>query len=98
MNVGERLIYFRELRGYTTNKLANEAGISQSFLRDVELSKKNITVEYLSLLCDALKITLKDFFDYNNNNSINNEQLLELINKLSSEQKTHLAEFLKYIR
>lgn len=96
MNVGERLIYFRELRGYTTNKLANEAGISQSFLRDVELSKKNITVEYLSILCDTLKITLKDFFDYNKD-FVTDDELLKLINKLSHEQKNHLAEFLKFI-
>lgn len=37
------------------------AGISQSYLRDVELGNKNPTVEVLSYLCDALGISLLDF-------------------------------------
>ena len=48
MNVGERIKELREKRGLTVNKLANLAGISQSYLRDVELGNKNPTVETLS--------------------------------------------------
>ena len=44
MNVGERIKELREKRGLTVNKLANLAGISQSYLRDVELGNKNPTV------------------------------------------------------
>ena len=54
MNVGERIKELREKRGLTVNKLANLAGISQSYLRDVELGNKNPTVETLSYFCDAL--------------------------------------------
>ena len=61
MNVGERIRYFRTLKGYTTNKLANLSGISQSYLRDVELGNKNPTIETLSYVCDALNISLQDF-------------------------------------
>ena len=63
MDVSERIRFFREQKKMTVNKLANQAGISQSFLREVELGRKKPTVETLSLLCDALGITLRDFFD-----------------------------------
>ena len=63
MEVGKRITELRTNRGLTTNKLANLCGLSQSFVRSVELGEKGITVEKLSLLCDALDISLRDFFD-----------------------------------
>lgn len=61
MDVAARLIALREARGYTTNRLANLAGVSQSFVRDIERRAKRPTVETLSLLCDALGVSLRDF-------------------------------------
>ena len=92
MNVGERLKELREKSGYTVNKLANMAGISQSYLRDIELGNKNPTVETLSYFCDALNISLKDFFDTDNNEI--SPLLMTAISGLSDEQQKKLAEFL----
>ena len=61
--IGERIKYFRMQKGYSTNKLANESGISQSYLRDIELQNKNPTIEIIYLICKTLGITLKQFFD-----------------------------------
>lgn len=97
MNVGERIKYFRTIKGYTTNKLANMAGISQSYLRDVELGNKNPTIEVLSYVCDALDIALHDFFDEQTQNTIQNDPLIEKIYQLSPEQKKHLLNFLNSI-
>ena len=65
MNVGNRIKEFRGQKGLSTNKLANLAGVSQSYLRDVELGKKNPTVETLSYICFALNISLQKFFTVN---------------------------------
>ena len=62
INVGQRITELRKAKNYTTNKLANLSGISQSYLRDVELGKKNISVEFLSYICESLNISLSDFF------------------------------------
>jgi transcriptional regulator with XRE-family HTH domain len=98
MNVGKRITYFREQRSITTNKLANMAGLSQSFIRDVELSNKSITIDNLAIVCDALKITLKDFFDEPPENAdALNKELTTLIDRLTSEQKARLIEFLRLI-
>ena len=40
MDIAARIKFFREQKGYTVNKLANLAGISQSYLRSVELGQK----------------------------------------------------------
>ena len=63
-SIGARIAHLREAKRLKPqNRLANNCGLSQSFLRSVELGEKGITVENLALVCDALGITLKDFFD-----------------------------------
>lgn len=89
MDVGKRIVNLRVKQDMSTNKLANLAGISQSYLRDIELGKKQPTVEYLSYICDALKISLKDFFDEGKD-----KELEISISKLSEIQQSKLIEFL----
>ena len=93
-NVSERIKYFREKRGLTVNALANLAGISQSYLRELELGNKNPTVEYLEYICDALKISLVDFFDADDTHN----DLYEAIDSLTDKQKKRLLDFLESIK
>ncbi|MBO5906593.1 MAG: helix-turn-helix transcriptional regulator [Clostridia bacterium] len=92
-DVSKRIKELREKSGLTVNGLANLAGISQSYLRDIELGNKKPTVEYLEYICDALKISLVTFFDF----SSNDDELLSLIARLTAKQKDKLAAFLKSI-
>ncbi len=92
MNVGQRLKILREMKGLTVNKLANNAGLSQSFLRDIELGNKNPTVETLTLFCEALDISLSDFFSEENTEI--NPFLISAIKKLSTSQQQTLSEFI----
>lgn len=90
-NIGKRITYFRQQKNITVNKLANIAGISQSYLRDIELGKKQPTVEYLSYICDALNVSLAAFFtDDNDSNTLNS-----LFNKLNPHQQQSLMDFLQ---
>ena len=61
MDIGKRIAYFREQKGYSVNKLANLSGVSQSYLRDIELENKNPTVAFLTIVCNALGISLQDY-------------------------------------
>ncbi|MGN0585805.1 MAG: helix-turn-helix domain-containing protein [Oscillospiraceae bacterium] len=92
INVGERLVYLRKLKGITTNKLANIAGVSQSHLREIERGSKNPTVETLSYFCDALGISLADFFGQDDRDI--NPLLASAVKKLTDSQQIKLAEFL----
>lgn len=98
MDVAERVTWFRKKKGITVNKLANEAGISQSYLREIELGRKNPTVETLSILCDALGITLKDFFDDGTASPLDTDELNAEIFRLTPAQRKKLAEFLSLMR
>lgn len=95
MNVAERIRFFREQKGITVNKLANLAGISQSFLRDIELGRKNPTVETMSLLCDALELSLGDFFNDDIPSVLQENDLLQQIYRLTPAQQETLLIFLK---
>lgn len=95
MDVAKRITFFREQKGITVNKLANDAGISQSFLREVELGNKKPTVETISLLCDALNITLRDFFDDGSPSALTDNDLVQQIYRLTPEQQELLRNFLK---
>jgi len=91
MVVGERIKYFREKKGITVNKLANLSGVSQSYLRDIELGKKQPTVEYLSFICEGLGITLETFFVDEDKKS----EFDSIIDMLDESQKDALKEFIK---
>ncbi len=98
MRTGERITYFRKNRNLTTNKLANMSGLSQSFIRDVELCNKSITVDNLELVCEALKISLQDFFDEPEETEAQlNKDLTAAIDKLTLEQKKKLRDFLRIL-
>ena len=91
MNVGKRLQLLREKCGYTQNGLAERAGVSQTHLRRVELGQADITVGHLQLLCDAMSISLKDFFEENSEA----DEISSVFSKLSPKQQKLLLDFLE---
>jgi transcriptional regulator with XRE-family HTH domain len=98
MNIGERITYFRTAKGFTVNKLANMAGVSQSYLRDIELgNNNNPSIDVLDCLCAALGISLKEFFDVDNDTQFIHEPLQKEIFKLTPAQRENLYVFLKSV-
>ncbi|MEQ2371976.1 helix-turn-helix transcriptional regulator [Blautia sp. CLA-JM-H16] len=94
--VGDRLRFFREQKQISTNKLANLAGISQSYVRDIEMGNKNPTIEIIFQLCRTLDISLKDFFD-DDNNLLSEDPLIARIYRLNPAQREALLTFLNTI-
>ena len=96
MDIGKRIIELRELQGVSTNKLAGRAGISQSYLREIEMGKRNPTVEVLSYICDALKISVGTFFQ--EREMTIHPVLVSALENMSPQEQLKLAEFLNEIR
>ncbi len=92
MEVGKRIKELREKCGLSTNRLADFAGISQSHLRHIEIGSSDITVGHLRLVCDALGITLSDFFAVDENTET--DKLVAAISSLSAKQRALLLDFL----
>ena len=95
MDVGKRIAQLREARGWTTNRLANMCGLSQSFLRAVELGEKGISVENLQVVCDALQISLQQFFAVPEGDIRQEDRLLMQTGKLTHGQRKALTDFLE---
>ncbi len=91
MDVGERLFELRNRCWLTQNGLAEKAGVSQSHLRRVELGQADITVGHLELLCDAMDISLKEFF----NVETERDELSVALSKLTPKQKKFLIVFIE---
>ena len=85
-DVGKRIKELRKTKGLSTNKLSNDAGLSQSYVRNLEEGKyDNPTVESLQLICDALGITFEDFVNYKDF-SLSQLKAMKVIRTLSDEQ------------
>ncbi len=91
MDVSKRLRALRKQCGYTQNGLAERAGVSQTHLRRVELGQADITISHLQLLCDAMSISLKDFFA----DVSDTDEVSTAFSKLSPKQKKLLLSFIE---
>ena len=98
MDVGSRLRFFREQKGYTVNKLANLAGLSQSAVREIELFGRQPTVESLEYLCGALEISLRDFFDDGVKKSILEDELIGAVYSLNQKQRDCLLALIRSLK
>lgn len=63
MLVGYRLQRLRKKRKITQKVLAEKAGISRSYLADIEHNRYNPSLDTIEALASALKLDLKSFFD-----------------------------------
>ena len=86
--VGERIRLLREQRRLNRNELANAAGISPTYIYQLEKGEKSPTVEYLGYLCDALGISVADFFQQPTTPSA------DKLSRLTPTQQKHLNDFL----
>lgn len=61
--IGQRI---KEIRMFdlkiSQDELASKIGWDRTFLSRVESGKQNLTIENLNILCNALNLTLSDFF------------------------------------
>ena len=94
---GKRIKQLREKKGISVNNLAKKAGVSQSYLRSLELEEKNPTVERLAHICIALDISLRDFFSDDIMTSLMDDDALEKVYKLNKKQRKALCAFLDTI-
>ena len=59
---GKRLRSFRKAKKLSQEKLAELADSDRTYISDVELGKRNISIINISKLASALEIEIKDFF------------------------------------
>lgn len=68
VKVGQRIKELRNQIGISQEALANKAEIDRTYVTDVENGRRNISIENLEKLVNALEVQFKDFFDSPNFN------------------------------
>ena len=89
-------------RGWSVNRLATEANLSQSTLNSMLHGRKEYYPSFptLSKICEALGITVSEFLrmveeDYTPQPTPEENRIIHEIQKLSWNQRKYLLEFLK---
>lgn len=93
IELGKRVRELRKFRGWSVKELASKANMSSTFIYQLEQGKQNITVKYLSRLCNTLEISLAEFFDYKNDSGEIEETL-----RLTKKQREHLNNFIRSLK
>lgn len=63
MRVGLRIKELRGALGMSQEAFANSIGMSRTYFAEVEIGKRNISIEDIERICEGLNISVRDFFD-----------------------------------
>lgn len=98
MNLANRLKTIRTNKGYSVYKLAQISEISSTYIHEIEKGKKQPTVEVISKLCNALNITLSDFFKEElKKKPINIDEVVKELKNLTPSQLEAINNLIKAI-
>lgn len=98
IDVLERVTYYRTQKGWSEYQLAEKSGLTQSTISS--WYRKNMVPSILSLdkICNAVGITLSQFFSTENEDfslTALEKELLAEANRLTEQQQTALIHFFK---
>lgn len=63
MRVGLRIKELRNALGYSQETFAYSIEMSRTYLAEVEIGKRNISIENIDRIAQGLGVSLKEFFD-----------------------------------
>lgn len=98
MDVIEKIKKLRKEKGWSVNYLANEAMLTQSTIQSMLKRNTPPKIEILESICDALGVTLSEFFAESGKPVTLTDDEIELISfyrKLPKSKKQSLKDFLK---
>ena len=71
--LGRKIKEARNMAGFTQAEVAEQIGVSQNFLGDIERGIKSLGLPKLILLCNTLKISLDYLFSESLDNVLNED-------------------------
>ena len=99
-SIGKRVKELRSKNGLSQEQLALHAEITTAYLGQVEREEKNPTVVTIAKICNALSISLSDFFSdqisYNAEEDAVLRQINFLLKNLSSAEKQEILQIIKH--
>ena len=95
--LGKKIKYYRELKGFTQEELAEKLDFNCRSLSFIECGTNFVTADTLDKLCKTLEVTPKQLFDFEYNFK-DPEDIKKEINSLienNSEKMTDIYKILK---
>lgn len=94
MDVKQRIQQLMDERGWTMYRLAKEANIAWSTLRNIYKRNNDPSIYTLECICKAFGMTLPQFFDVENQMGLTDEQrqLIHQWSKLNERNKRLVSE------
>lgn len=63
-DVGNRIKYLRRQMGLSQEKLALKAEIDRTYLAGIESGKRNVTIQSIEKIVNALDVSMKEFWNF----------------------------------
>lgn len=82
----ERLAHLREKKGISAREMSLAIGQNESYINRIENKKAFPSMQSFFYICEYLKISPKDFFDFNSDDPHYMSELLSLLKRLTPEQ------------
>lgn len=101
--VGNNVSMFRKKRGYTLDELAQKAGISTSFLSNIEKGSRKATLLTINKLADALEKPLSSLIayrigeEYLPEDSMLTLNIMQVVSDKTIEEKKKILNILKHL-
>ena len=95
--VAKRIEDLRDFKGVSAREMSRRIDREETYIRQVETGKITPSISTISMVCQYLGITLKDFFDteVQNPESLNN--LIELLKPLGKREIESITSIVELI-
>lgn len=94
----KRLDFFLEIRGLSFNQLSQLSETSISSIYQIRRRKALPNFQTLCSICDALDVELWQFFDADDERTVEMEQVILGMKTVSKNGQKMLAQFIEYIK
>ncbi|WP_413379090.1 helix-turn-helix domain-containing protein [Paenibacillus taichungensis] len=82
--VGERIKSLRKSKGLTQANLGEQVDLPQPYIGGIEKGERNISLDTLQKLIEALDITPEELFrNYDNDHLSNNKEVHEILDRIN---------------
>jgi transcriptional regulator with XRE-family HTH domain len=61
---GKRVRQLRKSKGWSQEEFADECGLHRTYIGAIERGERNVSLNNIHAIAKALKITVKELFDY----------------------------------
>ena len=98
MNVSERIEELRLAKGWSVYKLSSEANLTPSTLANMHARGTSPSIATLENICQALDITLSEFFTEAQQSTTAEDELLTAYRKLTADQQQALLTIVRSMK